>query len=249
MIAYPNVKVNLGLNVLRKREDGFHDIETLFVPFDGLYDNLEIVESSRFQVEIENGEWNPDEDLTAKAYQLMKEEFDIPPVEIYLEKQVPVGAGLGGGSSDAAFTLRLLNEMFGLKLSDKQLAERAAKLGSDCAFFIYNEPMIGEGKGDILTPYDISFEGYYVDVITPEIEVSTAEAYAGIVPAAPAVSLRDALARPVGDWKDVLKNDFENTIFKKYPDIAQIKKDLYDEGAVYAAMSGSGSAVFGIFKQ
>lgn len=249
MIAYPNVKVNLGLNVLRKREDGFHDIETLFVPFDGLYDNLEIVESSRFQVEIENGEWNPDEDLTAKAYQLMKEEFDLPPVEIYLEKQVPVGAGLGGGSSDAAFTLRLLNEMFGLKLSDKQLAERAAKLGSDCAFFIYNEPMIGEGKGDILTPYDISFEGYYVDVITPEIEVSTAEAYAGIVPAVPAVSLRDALARPVGDWKDVLKNDFESTIFKKYPDIAQIKKDLYDEGAVYAAMSGSGSAVFGIFKQ
>ena len=249
MIAYPNVKVNLGLNVLRKREDGFHDIETLFVPFDGLYDNLEIVESSRFQVEIENGEWNPDEDLTAKAYQLMKEEFDLPPVEIYLEKQVPVGAGLGGGSSDAAFTLRLLNEMFGLKLSDKQLAERAAKLGSDCAFFIYNEPMIGEGRGDILTPYDISFEGYYVDVITPEIEVSTAEAYAGIVPAVPAVNLRDALARPVGDWKDVLKNDFESTIFKKYPDIAQIKKDLYDEGAVYAAMSGSGSAVFGIFKQ
>lgn len=249
MIAYPNVKVNLGLNVLRKREDGFHDIETLFVPFDGLYDNLEIVESGRFQVEIENGEWNPNEDLTAKAYQLMKEEFDLPPVEIYLEKQVPVGAGLGGGSSDAAFTLRLLNEMFGLKLSDKQLAERAAKLGSDCAFFIYNEPMIGEGKGDILTPYDISFEGYYVDVITPEIEVSTAEAYAGIAPAVPKVSLRDALARPVEEWKDVLKNDFESTIFKKYPDIAQIKKDLYDEGAVYAAMSGSGSAVFGIFKQ
>ena len=249
MIAYPNVKVNLGLNVLRKRTDGFHDIETLFVPFDGLYDNLEITESGRFQIEIENGDWNPNDDLTAKAYQLMKDEFKLPPVEIYLEKQVPVGAGLGGGSSDAAFTLRLLNEMFGLKLSDRQLAERAAKLGSDCAFFIYNEPMIGEGRGDKLTPYDINFEGYYVDVITPEIEVSTAEAYSGIVPSIPEISLREALSRPVEEWKEVLKNDFETTIFKKYPDIAQIKRDLYDEGAVYAAMSGSGSAVFGIFKQ
>ena len=248
MIAYPNVKVNLGLNVLRKRPDGFHDIETLFVPFDGLYDNLEIVESSRFQAELENCDWDPEDDLTVKAYKMMQKEFNLPPVEIYLEKQVPVGAGLGGGSSDAAFTLRLLNEMFELKLSDKTLASYAARLGSDCAFFIYNEPMIGEGKGDILTPYEIAFDGYYVDVITPEIEVSTAEAYSGIVPAVPEISLREALKYPVEQWKDVLKNDFEKSIFAKYPEIEEIKRDLYDEGAVYAAMSGSGSAVFGIFK-
>lgn len=249
MIAYPNVKVNLGLNVLRKRDDGFHDIETLFVPFDGMYDNLEIVESSRFQIEIENCDWNPNDDLTVKAYQLLKDEFKLPPVEIYLEKLVPAGSGLGGGSSDAAFTLRLLNEMFGLKLSDKKLAGYAAKLGSDCAFFIYNEPMIGEGKGDILTPYDIDFSGYYVDVITPEISVSTAEAYAGIIPSIPATSLRDALKHPVEEWKDVLKNDFEKTVCAKYPEIDEIKRDLYSEGAVYAAMSGSGSAVYGIFKE
>ncbi len=207
----------------------------------------------------EGVDWNPMDDLTAKAYQLLAEDFDMPPVKIFLEKTSPVGAGLGGGSSDAAFALKMLNELCGLELTEQRLAEYASRLGSDCAFFIYNRPMIGEGRGEILTPYDLDSlychpersEGSFdIQVITPAgIAVSTKDAYSGIRPHLPEVPLREALSRPVEEWDGVLVNDFEETVFAKFPELAAIKRSLYDTGAVYASMSGSGSALFAIYKR
>ena len=279
MIANPNVKINLGLNVLRKREDGFHDLETLFVPYFGITDTLEIIagddysrtsaaifgkyapemiaqgisEDGSLMITIARAEgvdWDPLKDLTAKAYYVLAEDFKLPPVKIFLEKTSPVGAGLGGGSADAAFALKMLNELCQLGLSDQQLAGYAARLGSDCPLFIYNRPMIGEGRGEILTEYPLDLSAYDLQVLTPEgVSVSTKDAYAGIRPHLPEVSLRDALARPVEEWADVLVNDFEETVFAKYPELAAIKRSLYDSGAVYASMSGSGSALFALYKK
>ena len=298
MLTNPNVKINLGLNVLRKREDGFHDLETLFVPYFGITDTLEIVvgddysrtsaalfakygdnapgaetegvfgveteytdaprlaqgmsEDGKLMITIARAEgvdWDPLKDLTAKAYYILAEDFALPPVKIFLEKTSPVGAGLGGGSADAAFALKMLNEMCSLGLSEQQLASYASRLGSDCAFFIYNRPMIGEGRGEILTEYEIDLAGYDIQVITPAgIAVSTKDAYGGIRPALPEVPLREALARPVEQWDGVLVNDFEHTVFAKYPALEAIKRSLYDSGAVYASMSGSGSALFAIYR-
>ena len=278
MITNPNVKINLGLNVLRKRDDGFHDLETLFVPYMGISDTLEIVvgddysrtsaaifgkyapdmiaqgisEDGKLMITIarkEGVDWDPLKDLTAKAYNILAEDFDMPAVKIFLEKTSPVGAGLGGGSSDAAFALKMLNELCGLELSDDQLASYAARLGSDCAFFIYNRPMIGEGRGEILSSYDLpSMEDYDLQVLTPEgVAVSTKDAYGGIRPHLPEVPLREALKLPVEKWDGVLVNDFEETVFVKYPELAAIKRSLYDSGAVYASMSGSGSALFALY--
>ena len=301
MITNPNVKINLGLNVLRKREDGFHDLETLFVPYFGISDTLEIIvgdDYSRtsaalfakygggvpasqgsirpegvFGVETEESsapkivqgisddgklmitiarrdgvDWDPLKDLTAKAYYILSEDHEMPPVKIFLEKTSPVGAGLGGGSADAAFALKMLNELCGLELTEQQLAAYAARLGSDCAFFIYNRPMIGEGRGEVLTEYQIDLGGYEIQVLTPEgIAVSTKDAYGGIRPHLPEVPLRDALQKPVEEWDGVLVNDFEETVFAKYPELAAIKRSLYDSGAVYASMSGSGSALFAVY--
>ena len=304
MITTPNVKINLGLNILRKREDGFHDLETLFVPYFGIHDTLEIIagdDYSRtsaalfakygegvpatqgtqkpegvFGVEThendapkiaqgmsddgslmitiareEGVDWDPLKDLCAKAYFILAEDFKLPPVKMFLEKTSPVGAGLGGGSADAAFTLKMLNEMCGLGLTQQQLADYASRLGSDCAFFIYNRPMIGEGRGEILTEYDghFSLSNYELQVLTPAgVAVSTKEAYSGIRPHLPEQSLREVLSRPVEEWKGLLVNDFEETVFAKHPDLAAIKSSLYDSGAVYASMSGSGSALFAIYK-
>lgn len=283
MITNPNVKINLGLNVLRKREDGFHDLETLFVPYMGISDTLEIVvgddysrtssaifgkyapemiaqgisEDGKLMITIarkEGVDWDPLKDLTAKAYQILSEDFQLSPVKIFLEKTSPVGAGLGGGSSDAAFALKMLNELCGLGLSETLLASYAARLGSDCAFFIYNRPMIGEGRGEILSEIDPDFmdgiyAGYDLQVLTPEgIAVSTKDAYGGIRPHLPEVALRDALKLPVEEWDGVLVNDFEETVFAKYPELAAIKRSLYDSGAVYASMSGSGSALFALYR-
>ncbi|MEE0236357.1 MAG: 4-(cytidine 5'-diphospho)-2-C-methyl-D-erythritol kinase [Bacteroidales bacterium] len=298
MITNPNVKINLGLNVLRKREDGFHDLETLFVPYFGISDTLEIVvgdDYSRtsaalftkygkltpiktegvFGVEAEEGDapkivqgisedgklmitiaraegvdWDPLKDLTAKAYNILAEDFQLPPVKIFLEKTSPVGAGLGGGSADAAFALKMLNELCALELNEGQLAGYASRLGSDCAFFIYNRPMIGEGRGEVLTEYPIDLERYDLQVLTPEgIAVSTKDAYSGIRPHLPEVQLREALSRPVEEWDGILVNDFEETVFVKYPELAAIKRSLYDSGAVYASMSGSGSALFALYRK
>lgn len=280
MITNPNVKINLGLNVLRKREDGFHDLETLFVPYFGIKDTLEIITGDDFSTTsamlfakyngVEQGlvqgisedgklmitiareegvDWDPLKDLTAKAYFILAEDFNLPPVKIFLEKTSPVGAGLGGGSADAAFALKMLNELCGLGLSDQKLAEYASRLGSDCAFFIYNRPMIGEGRGEILTEWPVDISGYDLQVLTPEgVSVSTKDAYSGIRPHLPEVPLKDALARPVEEWNGVLVNDFEETVFAKYPELDAIKRSLYECGAVYASMSGSGSALFALFK-
>ena len=279
MITNPNVKINLGLNVLRKREDGFHDLETLFIPYFGISDTLEIVvgddysrtsaslfgryggcdpmvvqamsEDGKLMITIARAEgvdWNPLDDLTAKAYQILAEDFELPPVKIFLEKTSPVGAGLGGGSADAAFALKMLNELCGLGLSEEKLAAYASRLGSDCAFFIYNRPMIGEGRGEILTEYPMDLSQYDLQVLTPEgVAVSTKDAYGGIKPHLPELPLRDVLARPVEEWNGLLVNDFEDTVFAKYPELAAIKRSLYDSGAVYASMSGSGSALFALY--
>lgn len=277
MILYPNVKINLGLKVLRKRPDGYHDLETLFVPYPGIADCLEVITgddysrtlaglkerySSLSQAISEDGklmitlareggiDWDPLKDLTAKAYFLLANDFDMPPMKIYLEKLSPVGAGLGGGSSDAAFALRMMSTLAGLELSDQTLAAYAARLGSDCAFFVYNTPMFGTGRGEILEPFPLDLKGYRLEVVVPEgIAVSTADAYRGIVPAEPEVPLRRILQQPVGSWKESLENDFEKTVFAKYPALATVKAQLYEKGAVYAAMSGSGSACFGIFPE
>ena len=276
MICYPNVKINLGLKVLRKREDGYHDLETLFLPYPGIADCLEIItgddysrtlsglreqypsltqaisEDGKLMITLarrEGVDWDPLKDLTAKAYFLLNAQYDLPPMKIYLEKRSPVGAGLGGGSSDAAFALRMISTLVNLELSDEQLASYAAQLGSDCAFFIYNRPMFGSGRGEILEPFELDLTGYRVEVFIPEgIAVSTADAYRGIVPHEPEVPLKEVLRRPVSSWKDCLDNDFEQTVFAKYPALAEVKEELYKKGAIYAAMSGSGSAFFGIFK-
>ncbi|MCI6493618.1 MAG: 4-(cytidine 5'-diphospho)-2-C-methyl-D-erythritol kinase [Bacteroidales bacterium] len=291
MVTKPNVKINLGLNVLRKREDGFHDLDTLFVPYFEISDTLEIIagddysrtsaalfakypasahapqivqavsEDGKVMITIARAEgvdWNPLKDLTVKAYNVLAEDYELPPVKIFLEKTSPVGAGLGGGSSDAAFALRMLNELFTLGLDDQSLAGYASRLGSDCAFFIYNLPMLGQGKGEILTPYSLEGFGYgqegamdlpfTVKVVVPEgIAVSTAEAYRGIKPQVPQIPLSEILALPVDKWKDCLVNDFETTVFAVHPELASIKDSLYESGAVYASMSGSGSALFGIY--
>ena len=372
MIVKTNVKLNLGLSVLRKRPDGFHDIETLFVPCFDFGDTLEIItgddysrtsaalfakygaaeypmnddrnaaephkaedaedshttnpnetsaredrnatglvptaspnekaetaysgritmsedghlvqgisEDGKLMITIareEGVDWNPLKDLCAKAYGILAQDFELPPVKIFLEKTAPVGAGLGGGSADAAFTLKALNELCGLNLSDQRLSEYAARLGSDCSFFIFNRPMIGSGRGEVLEPYDIDLSEYEAKVLVPEgIAVSTAEAYKGIVPrekagtsdtlpdtdpvevpetttdqspeTATSLSLREALALPVTEWKDSLVNDFEATVFKAHPELAAIKQSLYDSGAVYASMSGSGSALFALYQK
>ena len=278
MITNPNVKINLGLNVLRKREDGFHDLETLFVPYFNICDTLEIVvgddysrtsaaifgkyapemiaqgisEDGKLMITIarkEGVDWDPLKDLTAKAYYILAEDFELPPVKIFLEKNSPVGAGLGGGSADAAFALKMLNELCGLGLDEARLAGYASGLGSDCAFFIYNRPMIGEGRGEVLSEYPVSLEGYDLQVLTPEgVSVSTKDAYGGIRPHLPEVPLKEALARPVEEWDGILVNDFEETVFAKYPELAAIKRSLYDSGAAYASMSGSGSALFALYK-
>lgn len=260
MILYPNAKINLGLSVLQKREDGFHNLETLFYPVEAK-DVLEIVESSGLQMHQYGIEYpgDPMDNLCVKAYRALAADFDIPPVEIHLYKKIPVGAGLGGGSADAAFTLRGLNEMYSLGLSDDRLSEYAATLGSDCAFFVYNRPMLGTGRGEILEPVEIpSLEGYEIKLVFPPYFVSTAAAYGGIVPRDKRVangenvdtrSIVEILRQPVEYWKDSLTNDFEKTVFAKIPQLAAYKDELYAQGAVYASMSGSGSAFFGIFKK
>ncbi len=277
MIAEPNVKLNLGLNVLRKRPDGYHDLSTLFVPYLGIRDTLEIVPGDDYSrtsgrlfdtygsdklaqaispdgklmitvARAEGVDWDPLSDLTAKAYGILAEDFTLPVAKIFLEKKAPVGAGLGGGSADGAFALRMLSDLFGLGLPDQKLSDYASRLGSDCPFFVYNTPMLGSGRGEKLSPYPLDLEGYEIRVVVPEgISVSTREAYKGVHPAIPAHPIEEILARSVEEWKGLLKNDFEPSVFVSHPALADLKQKLYDEGAVYASMSGSGSALFGIF--
>ena len=255
MKAYPNVKINLGLSILRRRPDGFHDIETLFVPYHGLWDELEILVSDapEDRIYLEGGDWDARSDLSFRAVRLLREDFDFPAVDIRLVKHVPAGAGLGGGSADAAFALRIVNDMFALGLDDEALAGYASSLGSDCPFFVYDRPMFGEGRGEILSECDIDLEDFRIELRIPEgVHVSTRDAYSKVVPreySPGRMPLREALSLPVERWKEVLVNDFEPSVFAAWPQVGEEKRRLYDEGAVYASMSGSGSAVFGIFRK
>ena len=279
MILRPNVKLNLGLRVLGRRPDGFHELETLFIPCFEYCDELSIEPSREFGIEIDGPcyrGWDPSGDLTARAWTLLRDEFGIGPVHIHLTKNSPVGAGLGGGSADGAFALRMLDDIFGLGLTDAALAEFAARLGSDCPFFIYNRPMFATGRGEILEPFDIDLSAFRIEVAVPEgVAVSTREAYAGLevrqvdthtdpVTAAPSslptkgwappsnaaeggTPLDVCVRLPVSQWRGRLVNDFERSVFPAHPEIARLKQNFYDQGAVYAAMSGSGSAVFALF--
>ena len=254
MREYPQVKLNLGLRVLRRRPDGYHELETLMIPWDGLRDELEIVPSEEFsaRITLEDGSpapWDAESDLSSKAWRLLRDEFGIGPVKIDLLKHAPVGAGLGGGSSDGAYALKMLSEIFSLALSDEELEKRAAALGSDCPFFVKAVPQICRGRGEIMEPFDIDLSSYRIELVTPPFGVSTRDAYSGIVPSEESEPLEKVLKLPVEQWKGRLNNDFELTVFKKYPELASIKEDFYSRGAVYASMSGSGSAVYGIFEK
>ena len=243
-------KVNIGLQVLRRRPDGYHDLETLFVPYYGLGDDLYIEPADELSIQIEGGTWDPQKDLTIQAWRLLKADFpNLPPVSIRLVKHVPVGAGLGGGSADGASTIECLNAMFSLGLGISDLESYCSKLGSDCAFFSRCRPAIGTGRGEILEPFDLDLYDYDIRVEVPEgISVSTKEAYAGVTPNASRPPLEDLLSRPIEQWKDCVVNDFEASVFPRHPEIAALKQKMYADGAIYAAMSGSGSAVFGLFK-
>ncbi|TKG94788.1 4-(cytidine 5'-diphospho)-2-C-methyl-D-erythritol kinase [Puteibacter caeruleilacunae] len=251
MITYPNAKLNLGLNVVEKRNDGFHNIETIFLPI-GLSDAIEFVESEDEKVEFSNSgilvDCSAEQNLILKAYELLKADFDIPGLKVHLHKVIPFGAGLGGGSSDASFMLKSLNSVYNLGLSKEELKVYARQLGSDCAFFIDNVPCFGEGKGDELSAINVSLKGYYLVLIKPDVNVSTPAAYRYVKPVKTTKNLRDLVTLPVEQWKDKIKNDFEDSVFPQFPVIKEIKYKLYNMGATFASMSGSGASVFGIFE-
>ncbi len=257
MIVYPNCKINLGLNILSKRTDGYHDLETVFYPV-RFTDILEIIPAKK------NSEPQPvlfsqsgiqipgafSQNLCVKAYELLRQDFPaLPAIQLHLHKQIPAGAGLGGGSADAAFTLRLLNEQFRLELTETQLIRYTLRLGSDCPFFIINTPCFATGRGEIMEPVNIDLTGYTLVIVNPGIHVPTAAAFAGIRPAIPEKSIKTIIHQPISSWADELENDFEKTIFRNYPEIAAVKEELYRAGATYASMSGSGSTVYGLFPE
>ena len=254
MITFPNAKINLGLNIIEKRPDGYHNLETIFYPIN-LQDALEVTRrennDKEYTLHISGAplEGEPEDNLVVKAYKLLKKDYPgLLPVDIHMYKHIPAGAGLGGGSSDAACMIKLLNDKFSLGLSTERMEEYAVKLGADCAFFIRNKPVFATGIGNLFEPVELSLKGYHIILIKPDIFVSTRDAFAEIKPVRPAVSLDDICKQPMETWKNSMKNDFEDSVFKKFPEIAAIKDELYDLGAVYAAMSGSGSSVYGIFK-
>ena len=245
---------------MNRRPDGYHNLETVFYPVTGLFDALEVTNANTsnkdyvstnsytLQQHGDSIECEPDKNLVIKAYQLLKEQFnDLPPIDIHLIKHIPSGAGLGGGSSDSAFMLKLLNNMFEIHLSTKQLEDLAAQLGADCAFFIRNKPTFATGIGDVFSPIDLSLKNYQIIIVKPNVFISTKEAFANILPQRPAESIVDILRAPINEWRHYLTNDFEASIFPQHSEIANIKQQLYEKGAEYASMSGSGSSVFGLF--
>lgn len=249
MVVFPPCKINLGLQVVARRTDGYHDLITCFYPVPWC-DILEIIPSDTFSftatgIPIPPGD---KQNLCVLAYELLKKDFNLSPVAIHLHKIIPMGAGLGGGSSDAAYTLIALNEIFHLELSNDALAKYASQLGSDCAFFTQTQPKLGKGRGEILEDINTNLKGKFLVIVKPDVHVSTAEAYSGVRPALPEIDLREVLEKDsVDKWTGVITNDFEKSVFEKYPVISGVKKSLYEAGAAFAGMSGSGSAVFGIF--
>jgi 4-diphosphocytidyl-2-C-methyl-D-erythritol kinase len=250
VVEFPFCKINLGLAVVSKRQDGFHNLETCFYPVPWT-DVLEIILSDKLLFTTSGNEipGNPVDNLCVKAYELLRRDFDLPPVNIHLHKIIPSGAGLGGGSSDAAHTLKLLNTIFSLKISPSKLMDYAADIGSDCSFFIDGRPMIGTGRGEILKKIDFSLNKFLA-IIKPAVHISTRDAFSGITPRPAQMAVEEVILKlPVNEWKDVLSNDFEQTVFNKYPVLRSAKERLYELGATYASMTGSGSALFGIFER
>jgi 4-diphosphocytidyl-2-C-methyl-D-erythritol kinase len=250
MISFPNAKINLGLHVTEKRLDGFHNLETVFFPVRWC-DVLEFVQADEFSFTTSGISitGDPESNLVVKAYRLFQEEFGLPALKVHLHKNIPFGAGLGGGSADAAFMLRMLNKTFNLNVSDEKLIAYASRLGSDCPFFILNKPVIATGRGEIMQLVEVQLNDMFILLVKPPIEISTAKSYQFIEPHKPEVSLIELLTFPVHEWKDRIVNRFESSVFQDYPAIREIKERLYKLGAVYACMSGSGSCVFGIFDE
>jgi 4-diphosphocytidyl-2-C-methyl-D-erythritol kinase len=250
MLVFPNAKINLGLRITEKRTDGYHNIETVFVPIP-LKDALEFVTKTEgetsFRSEGLKLDAAPEQNLVMKAYQLLANDFALPALDIFLLKTIPFGAGLGGGSADAAFMLNALNDAFNLNLNHSILKSYAAKIGADCSFFINNKTAYAVEKGEVLEDFELDLKGYHIVLVKPEIFVSTPQAYSSVKPQKCETDLRDLLRLPVSQWKDTVVNDFEASIFKLFPQIGKIKEELYSMGAVYASMSGSGSSVFGLF--
>jgi 4-diphosphocytidyl-2-C-methyl-D-erythritol kinase len=250
MISFPNAKINIGLHITEKRADGFHNLETVFLPV-GWSDALEIAHSDElcFTTSGIAISGSPESNLVIKAYNLLRKDFDLPTLKIHLHKQIPFGAGLGGGSADGAFMLRMLDHMFNLDISQEKLLRYAAVLGSDCPFFILNKPVFATGRGEIMNEINVNVKGLYLLLVKPPLEVSTVRAFQDVVPQKPAVSLSELIDLPVQDWKNAIVNQFETSVFTEYPEIFNIKNQLYGMGAVYASMSGSGSCVFGLFNE
>lgn len=255
MVTFPNAKINLGLDVVAKRPDGYHNLETVFYPIP-LCDILEITTAEGhnapdYTFTMYNAVFDGDsnDNLVVKAYKALAADYDLPKVNMSLYKNIPTGAGLGGGSADAAFALKMLNTMAGLELSDEKLEEYAATIGADCAFFIKNTPAYATGIGNILTHIDCDMSGHTLVLVKPDIHISTKDAYALVTPAAATTPLSETVTRPISDWKDTMKNDFEKSVFAKHPSMEKIKNRLYAMGAEYASMSGSGSSFFGIFNK
>jgi 4-diphosphocytidyl-2-C-methyl-D-erythritol kinase len=253
LLTFPNAKLNLGLYVTARRPDGYHELETVFLPLPWA-DVLEVLPAPKGQATTDltlTGRPIPGEvatNLCLKAYQLLKGDFpDLPAAQLHLHKLVPIGAGLGGGSADAAFALRAIGELFGLGLSTDALEGYARQLGADCAFFIQNTPRLAHGKGDVFEPIELDLKGISCVVVYPGLHISTAQAFAGIVPQVPVQPLRAALAQPLATWRDTVLNDFEASLAPTHPVLAEIKQQLYDAGAAYASLSGSGSAIYGLF--
>ena len=249
MIVYPNAKINIGLNILKKREDGYHDISSVFYPLKEYIDILEIIKSEEFEFTKSGIEIPDGENLCVEAWKLLHKDFGIGNVKIHLHKQIPIGAGLGGGSADASFTLKYLNELFDLNLNNKDLEKYALRLGADCPFFIDNTPKLVEGIGEKMTSIDLDLSNYEIRLVNPDIHISTKEAYSGIVPKTPVLSVEKIIELPIIEWKGKLKNDFEESIFEKHLQLEGIKDELYKQGSIYSSMSGSGSIVFGIFEK
>lgn len=260
MTIFPCAKVNLGLNVVSRRPDGYHNLETVFYPIP-LYDALEVYRMDEdfpseancdlkvTGMEIQGREAD---NLVVRAYQLLANDFELPRIHAHLFKQIPSQAGLGGGSSDAAFMIRLLDEHFHINMGNPMMEEYAARLGADCAFFITAEPAFAQGIGNELEPVgakDFSLEGMYIALVKPDVAVSTREAYSNITPCKPVKSCREIVLQPIETWRNELTNDFEQSIFAIHPEIAKVKEELYQKGAIYAQMTGSGSCVFGLFQE
>jgi len=255
MKVHPNAKINIGLNIVSRRADGFHNLESLMVPF-ALSDDLKLkvnksIYAKKFELVIDGLpiDGSLDSNLVSRAYYLLNADFNLPSVKAVLDKKIPMGAGLGGGSADAAFAISALNKLFGLNLTVAQMQKYASMLGSDCALFIENKPSIATGRGELLQTVDINLSGYKLLVVKPQVHVNTAQAYKMLTPRVPQYSIKDMYCCKPEEWRGKIVNDFEEPIFSMFPLLQTIKNAMYDCGAAYSSMSGSGSAIYGLFKK